>query len=76
MEINKRKSIMESRKVFVPWAKDDDFIEITEWANGEGIDVHFENGNSIRTISLFYEELDAINYLSMALSYNQETNKD
>lgn len=76
MEINKRKSITESRKVFVPWCSKDDFIEITEWANGEGIDVHFENGNSIRTISLFYEELDAINYLSMALRYNQETNKD
>lgn len=71
METNTRKSVMESRKVFVPWCSKDDFIEITEWANGEGIDVHFENGNSIRTISLFYEELDAINYLSMALRYNQ-----
>ena len=55
--------------------KDDDFIEITEWANGEGIDVRFEEGNSARTISLFYEELEAINYLSMALRYNQ-SNKD
>ena len=76
MEFNKRKSIMELRKVFVPWANDGDFIEIIEWANGEGIDVHFEEGNSTRTISLFYEELEAINYLSMALRYNQETNKD
>ena len=75
MEINKRKSIMELRKVFVPWANDEAFIEIIEWANGEGIDVRFEEGNSARTISLFYEELEAINYLSMALRYNQ-SNKD
>ena len=43
----------------------DDFIEVTEWANGEGITVAINE----KIYELTYGQLDAINYLSHALRY-------
>ena len=43
----------------------DDFIEVTEWANGEGITVTIKEN----TYELTYGQLDAINYLSQVLRY-------
>ena len=43
----------------------DDFIEVTEWANGEGITVAINE----KIYELTYGQLDAINYLSQALRY-------
>ena len=43
----------------------DDFIEVTEWTNGEGITVTIKEN----TYELTYGQLDAINYLSQVLRY-------
>ena len=43
----------------------DDFIEVTEWANGEGITVAINE----KIYELTHGQLDAINYLSQALRY-------
>ena len=39
MEITERKSIHDDLKVYDCLAKSSDFIEVTEWTNGEGWDI-------------------------------------
>ena len=39
MEFNNRKSINDKLKKYDYLAKDNDFIEIIEWSNGEGYDI-------------------------------------
>lgn len=69
MEITNKKSIYESLKVFSPLFKDSDFIEVTEWTNGEGWDITISTNNETKIISLHMDELEAINYLTKALEY-------
>lgn len=65
MEFVNRKSVHDDLKKYDYMAKDNDFIEVTEWTNGEGISVILNN----KAIELAFGELDAINYLSNALKY-------
>ena len=69
MEVVKRKSINDklSKYDYLYSPNSGDYIEVTEWANGEGITV---NINSDKTFDLTYGELDAINYLSKTIQYN------
>lgn len=69
MEVVKRKSINDklSKYDYLCSQNNGDYIEVTEWANGEGITV---NINSNKTFDLTYGELDAINYLSKTIQYN------
>jgi hypothetical protein len=67
MEIYERKAVNDSLKKYDHLAKDSDFIEVTEWANGEGWDISLNE----RVISLTYGQLEAIKYLVKALDYNE-----
>lgn len=66
MERNNRKTISDSLQRYDIFAKENDFIEITEWTNGEGIDISL---NEKDVISLTYGQLDAIYHLSKELGY-------
>lgn len=66
MEIINRKSVFCELKKFDYIAKADDFIEITEWSNGEGYDITINQN----TIQLTHGQIDAINYLTKHLSIN------
>lgn len=68
MEYAKRKSVNDKLRKYCHLAKDSDFIEVTEWVNGEGWDITINN----RVISLTYGELKAINYLTEALDIENE----
>ena len=72
MEFVKRKSVHDklSKYDYLSNRNSDDFIEVTEWANGEGIAVAINE----KVYELTYGQLDAINYLSHALRY--ELDKD
>lgn len=72
MEFVKRKSVHDklSKYDYLSNRNSDDFIEVTEWANGEGITVTINE----KVYELTYGQLDAINYLSHALRY--ELDKD
>lgn len=63
MELYERKAVNDSLKKYDHLAKDSDFIEMTEWANGEGWDISLND----KLISLTYGQLEAINYLVKAL---------
>lgn len=65
MELYERKAVNDSLKKYDHLAKDSDFIEVTEWANGEGWDIAINE----RIISLTWGQLEAINYLIKSLEY-------
>lgn len=65
MEFVNRKSVHDDLNKYDYMAKDNDFVEVTEWANGEGISIVLND----KAIELTFGELDAINYLSNALKY-------
>lgn len=68
MEIKQRKSVNDSLKKYCVYAKDDDYIEITEWTNGEGWDINISDE---KRISLTFGELEAINYLVKTLEFKE-----
>lgn len=67
MEITNRKSISDKLTKYDYLAKDDDFIEVTEWTNGEGYDIIIND----KIISVTDGQLDAINYLTKSLEYSK-----
>ena len=70
MEIKNRKSISDKLQKYCYFSnKDEDFIEVTSWSNGEGIDVTIHSNGQDKFFSLTHGELEAINYLKMSLDY-------
>ena len=65
MEITKVNQITDNLKKYTYSGKDSDYITLTEWDNGEGYDIDI-NG---KLITLSDNELEAINYLTLALRY-------
>lgn len=68
MEIVKVKMAIDSLKKYDHLSKEDDYIQVTEWNNGEGWDISFSN----KQFSLTYGELEAINHLIKCLDYNKD----
>ena len=66
-ELIQRKSINDNLRKYDHLAKENSFIEITEWGNGEGWDITIED----RMMSLTWGQLDAIQYLTLALQYQK-----
>lgn len=67
LEITQRKSVSDSLRKYDHLAKEDSFIEVTEWANGEGYDIIIDD----KIISLTNGQLDAINYLVYTLLFQK-----
>lgn len=65
MKTENRKSISDDLKKYDFLAKDDDFITVTEWANGEGFDITIND----RIYSFTIGELEAIWYLVKSIDY-------
>lgn len=63
MEQRTRKSVYEELNKFDYLAKKNDFIEVTEWNNGEGWDININD----KIFQLTDGELKAINYLTTTL---------
>ena len=72
MEKNTRKAINDDLSKYDYLLNKDEhsFIEVTEWANGEGFDITIETKTVSKLISLTIGELEAINYLTKSLEYN------
>lgn len=66
-ELIQRKSINDNLRKYDHLAQENSFIEITEWGNGEGWDITIDD----RVISLTWGQLDAIQYLTLALQYQK-----
>ena len=66
-ELTQRKSINDNLRKYDYLAKENSFIEVTEWSNGEGWDITIDD----RVMSLTWGQLDAIQYLTLALQYQK-----
>jgi len=67
-ELYSRKAIFADLDQFDPlFSKENDYIEITEWANGEGIDVDIHKTDP-QTFSITWGQLDAMKYLIKKLN--------
>ena len=75
METTQRISIWDELKKYDPTATEKDYIEITEWINGEGYDIDIYNNSCLKHISLSYVEIEAIYFLIKQLEYNGSFNK-
>ena len=74
METKTLKSVNDRLQKYDVFANaDSDYIEVIEWANGEGWDI---NINGDKHISLSMGELDAINYLTKVLEYGYSDTKN
>lgn len=68
MEFNSRKSVNDKLKKYDYLAKDNDYIEVIEWTNGDGYDIIIND----KIISLTRGQIDAINYLVSSLEYKSD----
>lgn len=71
MEYTKRKSVNDKLSEYMVGynlSVSNDFIELTEWANGEGFDISI--GDS-RHFSLHRDEIEAIVHLRNCLDYKK-----
>lgn len=66
-EFNRRKAVCDNLRKYDYLAKEDGFIEVTEWTNGEGYDIQISDN---KYISLTEGELDAIQHLVNCLTYD------
>ena len=57
--VNKRTAKFTELSPYDYFAKADDFVEVTDWTNGEGFDVHI-SGRHSQVFSLTWGEWDAL----------------
>ncbi len=65
-----RKSAIVDLKKFNFSRSDGDYMEVTEWKNGEGYTVSIGVGNRNVLFDITGEEIDALNYLVNAVRYD------
>lgn len=63
MKNSNRRSVSDELRKFDVLSKKDDFIEVTEWSNGEGFDITIND----KIFSLTSGQIKAINYLTQTL---------
>jgi hypothetical protein len=68
MKINNRKAIFTELKEYCYLAGEHDFIEVTEWTNGEGFDINISNKLSTTIFPLTHGEFKALKKLIKTLS--------
>ena len=70
IETYKRKTLFSELKQFDVTAKENDFIEVTEWFNGEGFDVEVSDGLNQR-FQMTFSTFDALKKLVNKLDENE-----
>lgn len=70
MEVMKVSQITDSLRKYTYGGKDSDYITLTRWANEDGYDIDI-NG---KLIALSDNELDAINYLTLVMRFENKNN--
>lgn len=60
MELKKRNSVFTELNPFCYLSGEHDFIEVTEWSNGEGFDINIHDKLGNRIISMTYGEYKAL----------------
>ena len=64
IKVDNRKSKFVELKGYCYFSKDNSYIEVTEWTNGEGVDVVIDS-HGIQRFSLTHGEFQALQLLMM-----------
>jgi hypothetical protein len=64
MDYVKKKCIIDNLKKYSHQSNENEFIEVSEWVNGEGYDI---NINDTKRISLSFDEFEAVKHLISCL---------
>ena len=70
MKVTKVSQITDNLKKYTYGGKDSDYITLTRWANEDGYDIDI-NG---KLITLSNDELEAINYLTLVIRFENKNN--
>lgn len=73
MKKSKRKTIFEELKGHCSFAKEHDYIEVTEWTNGEGYDIDINMVNLKERFQLTYGSFKLLKKLIKELNKYEET---
>lgn len=68
MEFVNRRSVHDDLRKYCHLAKDNSYIEVSEWVNGEGYDITIDD----RVIPLTAGEIEAIIHLVRSIDYNRD----
>ena len=60
MKTYERKAKFTELKPYCHMAKEDDYIEMTEWGNGEGFEINIATRGQDQTISLTWGQWEAV----------------
>lgn len=63
IDVNKRRAVSSSLTKYCIFAKDNDFMEVTEWASGEGYDISIYNNCGDKSFSLTHGEFELLQVL-------------
>jgi hypothetical protein len=63
INVNNRKAIFSSLGPYCIMADDEDFMEVTQWTNGEGVDIHISRNKTFEHFSLTYGEYELLQVL-------------
>lgn len=69
MDFLKKKCIIDNLKKYSPQSNENEYIEVSEWSNGEGYDI---NINDNKRISLSFDEYSAVTHLISCLQNERD----
>jgi hypothetical protein len=69
IQTSKRKALFSELKKYCHHSGDNDYMEVTEWSNGEGYDVCIDRKNGGEKFSMTYGEIEL---LMVLLNYKGE----
>lgn len=58
--VNSRRAVFAELKDYCMHSGDHDYMEVTEWSNGEGFDILIDRSRGIERFSLSHGELDLL----------------
>jgi hypothetical protein len=63
IEVSKRRAVFSKLKPYCHHSGDNDYMEVTEWSNGEGFDIHIDRKRRSEKFSLTYGEWELLQVL-------------
>jgi hypothetical protein len=63
IEVSKRRSVFAELKPYCMHSGDHDYMEVTEWSNGEGYDIAIDRRRGSEKFSLSYGEWELLQVL-------------
>ena len=63
IQVNKRRTVLAELKAYCMHSGDNDYMEVTEWSNGEGYDICIDRKNGGEKFSLTHGEWELLTVL-------------